>query len=129
MPIGAAGLAAIPVLGDLIGGLFGSSGQSSANRSNERIARENRAFQERLSSTAYQRSADDLEKAGLNRILALGKPSSTPTGATAVMQNVKAPLAAGISRAAHSAIDVKRQLAEIDNIQANTKNTNVAFTL
>ena len=81
-----------------------------------------------MSSTAYQRSTKDLELAGLNRILALGKPSSTPAGATAVMQNVKAPLAAGISRAAHSAIDVQRQMAEIENIQANTKNTNVNAT-
>lgn len=123
-------LASIPVVGDILGGLFGQSGQSSANRSNERIARENRAFQERMSSTAYQRSAKDLEAAGLNRILALGKPSSTPAGSTAVMQNVKAPLARGITAAAHSAVDVQRTMAEIENIKANTNNTNVnaAFT-
>ena len=43
----------------------------------------NRAFQLNMSNTAYQRAAADLDKAGLNRILALGSPSSTPGGSTA----------------------------------------------
>lgn len=107
----------------VLGGLFGMSGQSSANRANERIAKENRDFQERMSSTAYQRAARDLEAAGLNRILAMGSPSSTPGGATAVMQNKNAPLAQGVSQAAHSALAIKKAGAEIENIGANTENT------
>ena len=61
-----------------LGGLFGS--RSSARRS-QRQAREQMAFQERMSNTAYSRAAKDLEAAGLNRILALGSPASTPGGA------------------------------------------------
>lgn len=98
---------------DLIGGLISSQGQRSANQSNERIARENRAFQERMSSTAYQRSTKDLEAAGLNRILALGSPSSSPSGSTATMQNPKEGIAKGVSKSAHSAMALKMQSEQL----------------
>lgn len=38
-------------------------------------------FQDRMSSSAYSRAAADMQKAGLNRILALGGQSSSPGGA------------------------------------------------
>lgn len=40
-------------------------------------------FQERMASTQVQRAAEDLQRAGLNRILALGQPSAAPAGAMA----------------------------------------------
>ena len=104
-------------IGGIVGGLLGRSGQRDANRQNLKIAREQMAFQERMSNTAYQRATKDLEQAGLNRILALGSPASSPAGASAVMLNENQQLAENISDLPTTAMAIKRQKQEIENLK------------
>ena len=110
--------------GNVIGGLLGKSGQSAANVANLKIARENRQFQERMSNTAYQRAANDLDKAGLNRILAIGSPATTPAGNIATMQNEQTPLAEGLKGATAQALAARQINANIKNTNARTELTN-----
>lgn len=101
----------------LVSAFAGYKGQMKANETNELIARENRAFQERMSSTAYQRSMKDMRAAGLNPMLAYMKGgASTPAGSTAQVKNT-------LENAAATAMQMTRLMAEVANIKAQTAKT------
>lgn len=102
------------IAGAVIGGLFGMAGQSSANRQNRRIAREQMAFQERMSNTAHQREVADLRKAGLNPILSANKGASSPAGASIPVKSIT-------ESAANSALAASRIKAELDLLKQQTR--------
>lgn len=86
--------------GSLISGLFGFAGQRSANETNIELGREQMAFQERMSGTAYQRAVTDMRSAGLNPMLAYSQGgASAPVGSMPQVQNAAG---AGVSTAAQA---------------------------
>jgi len=104
----------------VIGGIMHNDASSAASR-------EQMGFQERMSSTAFQRSADDLQKAGLNRILALGSPESTPSGSMPDIQNVGQMVGSSASDSLRMAQDMRESQSRI-SVNDSTKKLQAAQT-
>lgn len=125
-------------LTSLAGGLFAQDKtdqrQQQAQQFNASQAQADRDFQERMSSTAYQRSMQDMEAAGLNPILAYQKGgASSPSGAMASTtfqpaQNIGAEAVNGAKAAGELGnlldrmnLDREKTQQEIDNIAKDTR--------
>lgn len=119
-------------IGAGIGGAIDSnSANTDINNSNNAMnsyeAAQNRAFQERMSNTAYQRATADMKAAGLNPILAYSQGgASSPSGTAASAASpirMENTMANGLSTAI-DAFNVKNQMkaveADVGLKQANT---------
>jgi len=113
------GIAAGLVGSALVGGALNAFTASRANSARAAEAATNRAFQEELSNTSYQRAMADMRKAGLNPILAYQKGgASTPSGSVAPVEQIPVPDLAGTLS---SAVQAKNVLAQTNVAQANAE--------
>lgn len=110
---------AIPYGAALIGAGASLLGSKMTNDATKAMTRRQMQFQERMSNTAYQRAAKDLEAAGLNRILALGSPATTPAGSIGSMADYGASMAHGAS----VGISSETAAADIAKTKAETRRT------
>jgi len=117
---------ALPYVVPAIAAGLGFLGSEDTNQSNLDIAQmnnqfsaaqaaQNRAWQERMSDTSWQRGVADMRAAGINPMLAVSKGgASTPTGDSAAASPVP-PMQNTIGNAINSALQAANTFADIQN--------------
>lgn len=102
-----------------LGGLVQDIGFSSfTNLQNKKAASKARKWDWSVARHAYRTAAVDLEKAGLNRILALGSPTNTPSAPVAKVDRPNRETIGLAAASARQAIEQSKALTKAANTQA-----------
>lgn len=109
----------VPIVGDVVD-YFSAKG---ANKANKKIAREQMAFQERMSNTAIRRRVADLKAAGLNPMLAYSDSASSPAGAAQTMQPETRNSASSIRESITSSLERRNIQASTDLLRSQERKT------
>lgn len=104
------------IIGAAVAGLASALGNIFSSRSNAKSVDSANRFNERMSSTAWQRGVEDMRMAGLNPMLAYSQgPASSPSG-LASSSNFD------IGGAVNSAVSYVRTKKELELMDQNIKN-------
>lgn len=108
------------LLGGLLAGGLSAAGTAYQAKKAKDAAGDQQVFQQRMSDTAHQREMADMRKAGLNPILSAGgQGASSPAGAMAVVPNIGASMAQGLTSGASTAQQIEASHADILLKEAN----------
>lgn len=105
----------------IIGGILGSRSQAKANAANIALAREQMAWEERMSNTAHQREVKDLTSAGLNPILSVNGGASVPVMQAPRVESEGRMLAEGVSAAGAKALEYASLRQQIETSRQQAK--------
>jgi len=112
-------MSVLDALANVAGSALQFLGVKETNKAQVGLGQDQMAFQERMSSTAYQRAMEDMRTAGLNPILAYSQGgASTPGGAMPVISN---PYAGAANMFQSTASGIK-DLAQADLADASAEN-------
>lgn len=107
-------------VGSLASGWMAQKGQTRANQENIELAKQQMAFQERMSSTAHQREVEDLRKAGLNPILSATGGASSPGGASPIVKSTMEGFASSAKDLPRMAADLKILASQAKTAKSNS---------